>query len=144
MGAHFQPVLSAAVSRVLATFTREELAGFIAIAIDLLDLAEGDPDLEPNGDELDGTGAEDDFLPEHIRDDGWPGDPGDAEDDDPAGDPLDSGEGDTFEGGGGSSFDARIEGTRPRYGKDQTRGPVDIAEATREYQMRLRLGAIPV
>lgn len=81
MGAHFQPVPPAAVSRVLATFSREELAGFITIAIDLLDLVEGDPDLEPNGDELDGQPSEDEFLPEHIRRDFGPGDPADAEDD---------------------------------------------------------------
>lgn len=64
------------------------------------------------------------------------GDP-DLEDDDPAGDPLDRGEGDTFEGaGGGSGFDARFDGARPRYSLDQTRGPSNIAEATREHQAR--------
>lgn len=47
----FQPVPPAAVSRVLATFDRDQLAGFIAVAIDLLDFADGDPDVEPNGDE---------------------------------------------------------------------------------------------
>ena len=53
MGAHFQPAPPAAVSRMLATFNRDQLAGFIEIAISLLDLADPDPDIEENGDEED-------------------------------------------------------------------------------------------
>ena len=64
MGAHFQPAPPAAVSRVLSTFDREQLAGFIAVAIELLDLADGDTDVEFNGDELDGSMGEDDFHPQ--------------------------------------------------------------------------------
>lgn len=65
MGAHeqFAPPPPAAVSRVLATFGRAELAGFIAVAIDLLDLAEPDPEGP-------------DFRP---CSDGLPGDPDDTE-----------------------------------------------------------------
>ena len=59
----FTRIPPAAVSRVLASFSRDELSGFIAVAIDLLDLAEGDTDLEPNGDELDGSLGEDDWHP---------------------------------------------------------------------------------
>lgn len=44
------PVPPAAVSRVLATFDRDQLAGFIAVAIDLLDFAQGDPDIEEDDD----------------------------------------------------------------------------------------------
>jgi hypothetical protein len=33
----------AAISRLLARFDREQLAGFIEVAIDLLDVAAGDP-----------------------------------------------------------------------------------------------------
>ena len=66
MGAHERfappPPPPAAVSRVLATFARAELEGFIAVAIDLLDLAEPDPEGP-------------DFRP---CSDGAPGDPGDA------------------------------------------------------------------
>lgn len=40
------PVPPAAISRVLGRFSRVELEGFISIAIELLDLADGDPDLE--------------------------------------------------------------------------------------------------
>lgn len=79
--ASFAPVPPAAVSRLLARFDRAALAGFIEVAIELLDLADGDADLEPNGDEADGTPrAEDEFHP-HERD-GGAGDPGDVEDDD--------------------------------------------------------------
>jgi hypothetical protein len=48
MGAvqRFAPAPPAAVSRVLRTFGRAELEGFIAVAIDLLDLADGNPDAE--------------------------------------------------------------------------------------------------
>lgn len=52
------PAPPAVVSRVLATFDRDQLAGFIAVAIDLLDFADGDPDVEPNGDEEDSDGDE--------------------------------------------------------------------------------------
>ena len=65
MGAdeRFAPPPAAAVSRVLATFARADLESFIAVAIDLLDLAEPDPEGP-------------DFRP---CSDGLPGDPGDTE-----------------------------------------------------------------
>ncbi|WP_159873293.1 hypothetical protein [Novosphingobium sp. 9U] len=40
------PAPPAAISRMLATFNRHQLEGFIAVAIDLLDLADGNPDEE--------------------------------------------------------------------------------------------------
>ena len=49
-----------AVARILARFTREELHGFIAVAIDLADTMDGDADLEA-------TEAEDDFAPRLAR-----------------------------------------------------------------------------
>lgn len=56
---HFAPVPPAAISRVLSRFDRDQLAGFIAVAIDLLDLADGDPDLELVDErEPDGDGAD--------------------------------------------------------------------------------------
>lgn len=51
----FAPPPPAAVSRVLASFNRDQLEGFIAVAIDLLDLADPDPDAEE-------TGLEDSFM----------------------------------------------------------------------------------
>lgn len=50
------PVPPAAISRVLSRFDREQLAGFVAVAIDLLDLGDGDPDYE------DATDVEDDHA----------------------------------------------------------------------------------
>ena len=117
-GQTFTPAPPSVVTRVLSLFNRTQLAGFVAVAIDLMDLADGDPDIEPNGDErdmssldfqprdplyrdadfalasedaeadgdeLDGTGAEDDFV-EHGRDGpGCPiGDPGGDEADEAA------------------------------------------------------------
>lgn len=61
-----QPVPPAAVSRVLASFTRAELEGFVEVAIGLMDLADGNPDLEPNDDELDGSMGEDDFCDHNL------------------------------------------------------------------------------
>lgn len=55
-----QPVPPAAISRVLLSFSRAQLEGFVAVAIDLMDLADGDSDLE-NGNDL-----EDDFTLSHI------------------------------------------------------------------------------
>ena len=57
MGAleRFAPPPPAAISRVLANFDRAALEGFIAVAIDLLDLAEPDPDAEE-------LGLEDSFM----------------------------------------------------------------------------------
>lgn len=51
-----------AVARILAQFDRPKLASFIEVAISLLDVADGDLDLELNGDEMDGDASEDDFM----------------------------------------------------------------------------------
>lgn len=55
------PTAASPVERVLSRFSRDELHGFVAVALDLLDLAAGDADREPDGDELDGSTAEDDY-----------------------------------------------------------------------------------
>ncbi|HVR91462.1 MAG TPA: hypothetical protein VHG29_10265 [Novosphingobium sp.] len=47
-----------AVARILARFDRDQLHGFIAVAIDLADAMEPDPDLEPDGDDQDSDGDE--------------------------------------------------------------------------------------
>lgn len=39
-----------AVARILARFERAQLAGFIAVALDLIDTLDGDADLEDNSD----------------------------------------------------------------------------------------------
>lgn len=69
--APFIPAPPAAVTRMLSRFDRRQLAGFITVAIDLLDFADGDPDLEPIGDETDGDlHSEDEFMLHSSRDDG--------------------------------------------------------------------------
>jgi hypothetical protein len=50
----------APVLAILARYRRADIEAFIAIAIDLLDLADGEPDRELAGDETDGNAAEDD------------------------------------------------------------------------------------
>jgi hypothetical protein len=62
MASHFIAAPPAAVARVLATFDRRQIEGFIEVAINLLDFADGDPDLEPDGDE-----EEDDPSGEEYR-----------------------------------------------------------------------------
>ncbi len=112
MGLAFTPPPPAAVSRILSTFSRDHLEGFIAVALDLLDLADGDPDFQQaDGDELDCNAAEDDFC-DHS---GWKGEAGcpvadPGEDDDPGGGNVDD--------EGESTFG--IE--HPAYGVDQSKG----------------------
>ena len=56
------PNASTPVERILGRFDRAQLEGFISVAIDLLDMADGDPDIEdddPSGTPLDqGEGDE--------------------------------------------------------------------------------------
>ena len=49
-----------AVARILARFERNQLAGFIAVALDLLDTIDGDPEAEDNADQeaTDGDGSD--------------------------------------------------------------------------------------
>ena len=57
-----QPSPPAAISRILSRFTRAELEGFVAVAIDLMDLVDGEADAE------DGNDLEDDFtLTEYAK-----------------------------------------------------------------------------
>jgi hypothetical protein len=73
---------------------RDQIAAAIETMVAVLDLLDGDPDLELNGDELDGSShAEDEFWPHSSWQShaGCPvSDP--AEDDDPGGTDLDHGE----------------------------------------------------
>lgn len=54
----------ALISDAIPRLSRDALEGLVEDLIDRLDRADGDPDIEPNGDELDGSGtAEDDYQP---------------------------------------------------------------------------------
>lgn len=96
---HFATVPPAAITRILSGFERDELAGFIAVAIDLLDLADGDLDLEEDdppeegGDHLDAAWLERDdqrrIAVGGINSNWFPGISEDAEEDDPQGELTD-------------------------------------------------------
>lgn len=53
---------AAPLTRMLSRYDREKVEAFVEISISLLDLIDGDADTEANGDELDGTAAEDDCI----------------------------------------------------------------------------------
>ncbi|MDB5583359.1 MAG: hypothetical protein JWR80_8535 [Bradyrhizobium sp.] len=66
----------------IPSMPRPILARLVARMIDRIDEIDGDTDREANGDELDGSMAEDDFHGQNTNWMGYPGDPGDAEDGD--------------------------------------------------------------
>lgn len=55
----------AILSRAVSRFGRDHLAGSTAVAIDLLDYADSDADLEPNGAVLDGDHRNEDEFTLH-------------------------------------------------------------------------------
>lgn len=56
----FPPAAAALIAaRLLNKHSPHEISEAIEILMDVLDLIDGDPDVELNGDEQDGTGAED-------------------------------------------------------------------------------------
>lgn len=57
----------ALLSQALPRLTRHEPESVVELLIDRLDTVDGDPDIEANGDELDGTAGEDDFYPHSGR-----------------------------------------------------------------------------
>lgn len=71
MGAHMQggaqPLPIALIGQAVPKLTRHELEALTERLLVALDQLEGDPDLEPNGDELDGDAAEDDFMDHSYR-----------------------------------------------------------------------------
>ena len=119
-----------ALSRVLLRYERAQVEGFIEIAIALLDFADDDPDVELNGDELDGTGSEDDFCGHSPSGPGCPvADPDAAADDVPCDEPHQDLEEEAHE--------------HPDYAFDQTDGPLpsflsDDATLRKPHRDRIR------
>jgi hypothetical protein len=105
-----------------ARLTREQLAEIADVAIQCLDDADGDSDVEANGDELDGTAGEDDFYPHS----GWFG---------AAGCPISDPGGDTTDEHGEADESAGL--LLPVYGEDQTLGPINEREMIRDRHMKL-------
>jgi hypothetical protein len=134
------PVPPAAISRVLASFERNQLAGFIAVAIDLLDLADDDPDAEDDeragilmfAPGVDYDPAED---PPCVSD-GLPGDSDDGENDDPGedDDPTSGNVEDEGEAVNEDGTDA-VFATLPYYRLDHRSGPINEREAHRAHTL---------
>ena len=57
-----------AVARILARFERDQLAGFIAVALDLIDTLDGDADLEDEGEAEPDDADEDDDPDMSVED----------------------------------------------------------------------------
>lgn len=57
---------AAPLMRMLARFDRDKVEAFVEISISLLDLMDGDPDIELNGDETDHTQSEECFIDHDI------------------------------------------------------------------------------
>jgi hypothetical protein len=122
-----------AAGTLLNLHSPAEIATAIEVLIDLLDQIGGDPDLEPNGDELDSTGAEDDFcvhnVPFALAGPGCPlADPDMAVDDEGCDDENDDREED--------------EVAHPRYGIDQSHQlpwqPANDIRARKPHRDRIR------
>lgn len=103
-----------AVARILSQYDRTKVESFIEVAIGFLDVMDGDPDNETNGDEADGSNGEDESGYCHAGRGLGPGcpysDPDSAVDDFGCDDINDDRE--------------RDDHFTPRYGLDQSRGPI--------------------
>lgn len=55
---------AAPLMRLLSRFDRDKVEAFAEISVAFLDFVDGDPDVELNGDEFDGSMGEDDFCPQ--------------------------------------------------------------------------------
>ena len=111
---------------------REAIADQIETLIAVLDALDGDADFEPDGDELDGNASEDDFV-------AWPPEWG------AAGCPI-------ADPGGGNVEDelqadaadgTELLKTLPRYGADQTKGPINETIALQRRDLRIRICGDP-
>lgn len=99
-----------AVALILSRFDRVQLGSFVEVAIELMDVADGDFDAEPSGDELDGSGAAEEDTPQLNSMVQYFGNPEDAEEDDHS--------------GGNAEDEGEPENgvVHPAYGIDQTTG----------------------
>lgn len=108
----------------IPSLPRPSLERLTARMIEVLDTMDGDPDLELNGDELDGSLGEDDFH--NASTTPWTG-PG-CPISDPGGDTLDE------HGECPSDDGTPLLQPRPIYGPDQSTGPINHEDGYREWQ----------
>lgn len=131
-------VLPRRTRRLLATIERDEIGDAIEVLIARLDRFDGDPDCET-------TGIEDDFIRHSADGPGCPladSDHCDAHDDNPyrlfgdgaAGDPDDAEDEHDREAVNEDGSD-NVMPTLPKYGIDQSEGPVNEHEAYRAWQL---------
>jgi len=59
---HPPPEPGVIAARLLGYYSPHEIADAIEVLVTVLDMLGGDPDVEANGDELDGSAGEDDFV----------------------------------------------------------------------------------
>ena len=115
---------------LLANLDRSAIASAVEALVNLLDVLDGDPDAEANGDELDGNGAEDDFCdhntPLSLEGPGCPiADPDTAIDDNGC-------DGDT-------DREPEDGGLWPQYAEDQSAGPLPVSPSTDRFLMKPHL-----
>lgn len=67
------PIQDLAVA--MLRFDRNTLAGFVEVAVAILDCADGDPETEPNGDETDHNHSEECFIKHMTGRETFPGCP---------------------------------------------------------------------
>ncbi len=64
-----------ALAATMLRFDRNTLAGFVEVAVAILDCSDGDPDIELNGDETDHGNTEECFIDHRVSRDAYPGRP---------------------------------------------------------------------
>lgn len=64
-----------ALAATMLRFDRNTLAGFVEVAVAILDCSDGDPDVELNGDETDHGNTEECFIDHRVSRDAFPGCP---------------------------------------------------------------------
>lgn len=121
-----------AVARILSRYDRPKVEAFIAVALDLLDVLDGDADAELDGDDADGDFAEDEPAARFARLGNGPGciigDPDEAADDQGCDDINDDRE--------------QEEWLIPSFGIDQTNLPEQHALGTERSLMQPHLARI--
>lgn len=120
----FPPSAAALIAaRLLNRHSTSEIGHAIEILMDVLDLMDGDADVELNGDERDGQPSEDEFMLHGTHGPGCPlSDPDTCVTDAP----HDKAEEGDFEP------ERSNELPIPRYGIDQSTGPINVIAALRE------------
>ena len=134
MGVHQQIGIAPApaVMAILSRFDRPTLEAFLTVAVDLLDLADGDPDIEETGDDQDGSLSEEEPAARFAEMGNGPGC-----------DVADTDEGIDERPHDGIDEDREHEeDCHPAYGIDQAKGPLPATMTPDHVAMRKHLDRI--